>query len=221
MKSMLITAENGSKIHNNLKTMTRRCHGLEAVNIYPDNWVINSKLRREDGSFALYAVSGFETTYVDPRYQVGDLVAIREPHYVWGFWFYAWIDSKNRMGWQFKPDLDKFVFFPDNLPPNAKVLTGRQAEFGWYLRPGMFMFAQHVRSHVRITEVICQRLQDITPEDCIAEGVKTFEGDIWWAKPKGQFELLWDSINGKHKKDKLDLSWAANPWDFGYRFKRI
>jgi len=33
------------------------------------------------------------------------------------------------------------------------------------------------------------------------------------------FQSLWDSINGKPRKDGTDISWKANPWVWVVEFK--
>jgi hypothetical protein len=58
------------------------------------------------------------------------------------------------------------------------------------------------------------------------------QGDEWnWSCQTGTpfmcttakiaFEILWDSINGKPRKNGQDISWEANPWVWVIEFKRI
>ena len=60
-----------------------------------------------------------------------------------------------------------------------------------------------------------ERLQDITEQDAIAEGVETlglYPG--YNVSSRGKFEGLWNSING-------DESWDANPWVWVIEYERL
>ena len=87
---------------------------------------------------------------------------------------------------------------------------------GWYLRPGLFMHNEDVRTKVEVTKVGCSRLQTITEEDIIAEGLSSRlrEHDSC-VDLKTQFHDLWNSINGK------TLPFDFNPWTFDYTFRKV
>jgi hypothetical protein len=82
--------------------------------------------------------------------------------------------------------------------------------------PSIHMPRHASRITLEITGVRVERLQDISPDDCIAEG----------AWPIAQRELgrgheavaafrdLWESINGPG-------SWAANPWVWVLEFRLV
>jgi len=64
-----------------------------------------------------------------------------------------------------------------------------------------------------------ERLQDITPDDCRAEGHPMQTGahitqEAHDDAAKDWYRDLWESINGNG-------SWAANPWVWVIEFKRI
>jgi hypothetical protein len=95
-------------------------------------------------------------------------------------------------------------------------------------RPGMFMPRWPSRITLEITGVRVERLQDISDQDCEAEGVLCETADPWFYHvpepgnvyahaddmPKGAYRNLWEAINGPG-------SWAANPWVWVVEFKRI
>ncbi|HAM40757.1 MAG TPA: hypothetical protein DCP69_05315 [Candidatus Omnitrophica bacterium] len=85
-------------------------------------------------------------------------------------------------------------------------------------RPSIFMPRRLSRLTLEITEVRVQRLQDITPEDAIAEGVFA-EGRYSTAPgvpyPVATFAALWDGINSER------ASWASNPWVWCISFRRL
>lgn len=90
-------------------------------------------------------------------------------------------------------------------------------------RPGMFMPRWASRITLYVTDVRVQRLQDISREDALAEGVQRVGGGMlrWenWSAAEGQsgtspqaaYALLWNNINGPG-------SWDANPWVAAYTF---
>lgn len=82
----------------------------------------------------------------------------------------------------------------------------------------MFLRECHARYFIQIVDVRPERLQDITEEDCIAEGIVPHYHTVQLTHPKlvndagNQYAELWDSING-------DSSWSSNPWVWRYKFK--
>ncbi len=94
--------------------------------------------------------------------------------------------------------------------------------------PSIFMPRWASRITLEICEVRVQRLQDISEEDAIAEGVgrpftpSTPTGPTWqlqdgltWAdSPIAAYRHIWEDINGPG-------SWDANPWVWCLTFKRI
>ena len=96
-------------------------------------------------------------------------------------------------------------------------------------RPSIFMPREAARIFLRVTNVRAERVQDITEDDAIAEGV----GDLffeeigysnnpkydllmeWKTLEREQFELLWNSINAKR-----GFGWDSNPWVWVIEFER-
>lgn len=80
-------------------------------------------------------------------------------------------------------------------------------------RPGMFMPRWASRLTLTVTDVRVQRLQDVTNEDCIAEGIQphghAFTGygkqAHVWMSPYDSYASLWNSLHGPD-------AWDANPW---------
>lgn len=68
------------------------------------------------------------------------------------------------------------------------------------------LFREAARLVLEVTQVRVQRLQEISEEDAIAEGVSSVE----------EFKTLWDSIN-----KELGTRWTDNPWVWVYDFKPI
>jgi hypothetical protein len=88
----------------------------------------------------------------------------------------------------------------------------------WRASIHMPRFASRIT--LEITGVRVERLQDISGEDCAAEGVADpigsprVYGVVTEQFAKEQFARLWQSINGPD-------SWDANPWVWVIEFRRI
>lgn len=94
-------------------------------------------------------------------------------------------------------------------------------------RPSIFMKRGYSRLTLTVTDVRVERLQDISRDDAVAEGliqVHTapalaakldsnwgFEGDKRHGSPRSAYAALWNHINGTG-------SWEANPWIVAYTF---
>ena len=73
------------------------------------------------------------------------------------------------------------------------------------------------RITLEISDVRVQRLQDISEEDALAEGIGDWEmmGGVNAETPISAYRNLWESINGKK------YPWASNPGVWTLTFKRI
>ena len=92
----------------------------------------------------------------------------------------------------------------------------------------MFVRAEKMPHAIRITNIRVERLQDISEEDCIKEGIWRddnvgLEGTTYWyhglanssfCTPQEAYASLIDSISGKG-------TWASNPYVFVYDFELI
>ncbi len=84
-------------------------------------------------------------------------------------------------------------------------------------RPSIFMPKAAARIFLRVTCVRAERLQDITEEDAVREGVMGLIDKILQGLTgKTRFERLWDRLNKKR-----GYGWDTNPWVWVYTFERI
>lgn len=89
-------------------------------------------------------------------------------------------------------------------------------------RPSIHMPRWASRLLLEITDVRVERLQAITDEQCIAEGIGLNENTVGVkltvpegaSMPKTMFSEVWRAINGAD-------SWDANPWVWVVEFKRV
>ena len=135
-----------------------------------------------------------------PYGQPGDVLWVRET------WASTWDHDEPMPGYVYKAD------------------GYAEGETKW--RPSIHMPREACRLFLRVKSVRAERLQDITEEDAIAEGIaKTGAVSYFNAfyknylnegytdlKPKDSFKSLWQSINGLK-------SWDANPWVWVVEFE--
>ena len=132
-----------------------------------------------------------------PRYQVGETVYIKE----------AWAT-----------ELRYNNLRPSEIPHSAKIFYANDGVGEWpiNLAIGMMRSTLHLpevfaRYFIEMKDVRAERLQEITEEDAILEGMPrvTFprHGAII------AYGKLWNSLN-------KDYPWESNPWVFKYEFER-
>lgn len=130
---------------------------------------------------------------------------------------------------------------PVQLGPDTQMWShwdgGKKPEWCGKLRPGRFMplFLRERLPRLSITDIRVERVQEISEEDALAEGVR--DGDSGCVCPLGEcidmvrfcgncgkrlvdwtdeFRLLWDSINAKR-----GYSWESNPWVWVMTFRML
>jgi hypothetical protein len=96
----------------------------------------------------------------------------------------------------------------------ADFPDGPLVTFEPHWTPAMHMPRWASRITLEITGVRVQRLQDITEEDAIAEGMETIPvGTATWSN-RQSFATLWDQLNGKRE----GCAWENNPWVWAIKF---
>lgn len=195
------------------KTQTRRAikpQPIHDISQYHLNnagnlWVSRSA-KNADGGYYLWSAKC-------PYGQVGDVLWVRET-------------------WQlFTPYGPEDYYFgykasPGEIGNEASSKYDYASPDVW--KPSIHMPYEAARIFLRITDIRVERLQDISEDDAIAEGVERVAdygttGYKLYTEPdaaysdidaKWSFESLWQSINGAD-------SWDANPWVWVVTFERI
>lgn len=91
-------------------------------------------------------------------------------------------------------------------------------DLAWSWKPSIHMPRWASRLTLEVASVRVERLQDISEEHAVAEGVSPIihrERDDLSISSKARFRQLWDSINGKKHP------WESNPWVWVVEFQRL
>ena len=149
--------------------------------------------------YATFIDAEGRTEDVYPKYQVGEEVAIAQS-------YQKVFDTVGTMN---VPQLHE-------IPFNHK---------GWHNK--MFVLANLMPHRIKITNIRVERLQDISKEDCLREGIihshargdrdkedYGFDGGFWFKTPRKAYATLIDKISGKG-------TWQSNPYVFVYDFELI
>ena len=197
------------------KTQTRRIEIDCNIRFYLYNYE-GSYPKIEDNKICIYSDDGYLLAYKKTRYKIGEEVAIAQSYKELGY------------------DADAL----DRSPKDWRVIRGTLGESkGWNNK--MFVLAEACKHHIRITNIKVERLQDISNEDCLNEGItrtmhKSADGGwgrYYWHHgitrsncPNGHykeydtpleaFSSLIDCVSGKG-------TWERNPFVLVYEFKLV
>lgn len=123
-----------------------------------------------------------------PKYDVGDILWVRE----------TW--SKDENG-EYVYCTNYGTTEDDSFPPSM---------FKW--RPSIHMPREAARIFLKVTDVRVERLQEITEEGAIKEGVKAYgPNNCSGTSARIAFAQLWDSIY---------KNWSENPWVWVIEFNK-
>lgn len=108
--------------------------------------------------------------------------------------------------------------------PLSMIGSNLKYSKGWNNK--MFVRADLMPHKIQITDISIQKLQDISNEDCLKEGINEATRDFPWYwyeynnkkfifnEPRQAFAALIDKVSGKG-------TWDSNPYVFIYEFKLI
>ena len=143
-----------------------------------------------------------------PRYERGEELAVAQ--------CYKDIDHRGIVAYEDASDIQPGMVRP--IPA--------QESAGWTNK--MFVRADLMEEIIRITDIQLQRLNNITDEDCLKEGVEKWidcyivsgimenqgKNNVCFDTPREAFAALIDRISGKG-------TWQRNPWVYVYTFELL
>ena len=90
-------------------------------------------------------------------------------------------------------------------------------------KPSIFMPKKYCRLRLKVTDVRVERIQDISEDDAIAEGIQKVENrfcidseNSTYISAKLAFRFLWGSINKSR-----GFGWSSNPFVFVIEFEKL
>jgi len=101
-----------------------------------------------------------------------------------------------------------------------KASVDKPDAYKW--KPSIFMPKEACRLHLRVVDVRAERLQEISAEDAIAEGVffkggkykDYLDSKDYCGTAQGSFRSLWNLIHGTG-------AWGLNPWVWVIKFEKL
>lgn len=192
------------------KTMTRRLEFDDEL----QQLVTDSDSYYYDDGYLVFATQGVDIHHVKTRYKIGEVVAVAQSYEQAGIQSWAYLS---------RPEIDGY-----------QIISTHK---GW--RNKMYVSAELMPHQIRITGIRCERLQDISNEDCMKEGicgggigffvpgikcedwgkeahVDTEDGMTWklFPTPRAAFAVLIDKVSGRG-------TWASNLWVVVYEFELV
>ena len=195
------------------KTMTRRI--IKCPRTFRGEWVAGFNIHRRHSDKkivdwpCMYDADEreFDMGEILPKYELGEVVAIAQS--------YMDVDRFHRKGKN-----AAYLEYLDSILPELKLYPG------WTNK--MFVRADLMPHHIRITDIKIERLQDISDKDCLKEGIYKgqcgsadthfmdvyyYKGDIQpYCTPREAFAALIDKVSGKG-------TWESNPYVWAYEFE--
>lgn len=119
--------------------------------------------------------------------------------------------------------------------PKIAYKADAEVDYTGIWKPSIHMPKELARIFLKVTDVRVERLQDITAEQALKEGIRSYtkDGTVYkfapseeWMSwrdmphsPTKAFELLWNSTIKKQDLDQY--GWDANPWVWVIEFERV
>lgn len=204
---ILFNTEMVKAILDGRKTMTRRVIKPQPINP-----------RYVGGVFADGSVGFINNEHgrsiVCPYGQPGDRLWVRE---TWGC--PSWMPSMQKL----KEAHEGGAHLIYKATPHEKwkpvgIFEGKTWAESWLWRPSIHMPRWASRINLEVTGVRVERVQDISAEDIVREGIES-TGTLHWyfaeTKRRENFIIFWNKINAKRGH-----SWESNPWVWVVEFKR-
>ena len=159
-------------------------------------------------TFSVATDQSTEAVDVYPKYQIGEKVAVAQAY-------------KNDEVLTYNAYNEDGTKRTDGTKRHKEMLVSEGYRNKFFVRADLM---PHV---IEITDIKAERLQDISNEDCLREGVRPYERGGYWVMgparqfgghlfdtPREAFAALIDRLNGRG-------TWERNEWQFAYTFKLI
>jgi hypothetical protein len=144
-----------------------------------------------------------DAEYFKMPYKVGDILYVRET-----WWKGDLLDSNENI---IESGITLYKADEPNIPSYGNE---EYSLYKW--RPSIHMPKESARIFLRVTDVRVERLQDITEEQAVSEGVKAYgQNNCSGTSARIAFAELWNSTT-----NKKEFEWLSNPWVWVIEFER-
>lgn len=155
----------------------------------------------EDAGYIVMCCQGVEIFRHKCRYKLGEVVAVAQSY--------------------------EQVYRQGNMDADDAIIRGLKYDPG--ICNKMYVRAALMPHQIRITGIRCERLRDISDEDCIKEGVRVGSQALEYPyyfidakkflicdykSPREAFSALIDKVSGRG-------TWESNPWVVVYEFELV
>lgn len=163
-------------------------------------------LRTATKNSSLYRQIG-QMPYPDAPYRMCDILYVRE----------TWCKG-----------LERYIYRADYSDTEKFYRNGKEIEMKWH--PSLHMPKEAARIWLKVTDVKVERLQEITNDGCVAEGIypsncrecnAAFGCDTCIDEGYSEIDEFTEVWNSTIKKSDLDrYGWDASPWVWVIEFER-
>ena len=186
MKPILFNTEMVRAVLDGKKTQTRRVIKPEPKTVYAQD------------NFNFLNIPGKGPVWDHKIYQVGDILWVRET------WAETWTPDSNDVG---------FVYKADGKPPKFPYWGNAKQSKDEVWMPSIHMRKEAARLFLKVTNVRVNRLQDITEDEAMAEGVNPSCCPPYeHLSHLLAFKDIWESIYN---------NWLDNPWVWVIEFEVV
>lgn len=166
--------------------------------------VLNSPARKSNPDIP---DAQFIKCLVDMKYEQGDILYVRE----------TWCKG-----------LERYIYRADYSDTEKFYRNGKEIEMKWH--PSIHMPKEAARIWLKVTDVRVERLNEITNDGCVAEGIypsncrgcnAAFGCDTCIDEGYSEIDEFTEVWNSTIKKSDLDrYGWDASPWVWVIEFER-
>lgn len=224
MKGILFSPDMAAAIRERYKTMTRRIMVVRTSEMRALMINLEAGVNRKEVIKELIRIYA--------PYELGDILYVREEHYVYGDWgpVEGVFTPTGKQKMAFVPKTMGSYAFDAEGRGNRPLMPKGSLGLGWYKRQARFMFKKWARTFIQVTDIRVERLQNITDEDALAEGVMEMEDGTYYnysrtpgfryedgvecLLPRASFMTLFDRVHTAG-------TWEVNPWVWVISFKLI
>lgn len=205
-KPILFNTEMVKALLDGRKTQTRRIVKCKWFDDQLEPIPHNAEYKGMQNGKAQFCL-GIRSGAVAPPHTAGDVLYVRE----------TWLVRKTDIGSQ----CDYEIEYKAGGTKRFKGIPPKQISDRW--SPSIHMPKDIARLYLRIKDVRMERLQNISEENAIKEGL--YKG--WHRTPTSSFALtakqafMWVWESTVRKEDRIACSWFSNPYVWVYEFEIV